>query len=232
MRVRDVLVILVLILIVGWLAVKFVSNVRNLANRTECRNNLRWIGIGLHGYHDTFKYFPAATVSNDALLPNKRLSWATQVWPAFMSDCESLLDKSKAWDDETNNPPRCRLTAKSTGASWDAPVRDVRDFLCPANVDRLDSSLPGPTHYVGVAGVGEDAAESPLSDPRAGFFGYNRKISLSDIKDGPATTMAVTEVMDGGPWTAGGWATVRGLVAGHEPYVGEGGAICEQALGR
>ncbi len=184
--------------------------------------------MGLQGYHDTFKYFPAATVPNDALLPNKRLSWVTQVWPAFMSDCDSLLDKSKAWDDETNNPPRCRLTAKSTGASWDVPVGDVRDFLCPVNPARSDPSLPGPTHYVGVSGLGGDAAELPIADPKTGFFGYDRKLSLQDIKDGAATTMAVTEVMNGGPWTAGGWATVRGLVAGDEPYVGEGGQFASK----
>src|SRR5260370_32515387 len=119
MRVRNILVILVLILIVSGLGVKFVSNVRNLANRTKCQNNMRWIGLGLQSYHDTFRYFPAATVPNDALSPNKRLSWVTQVWPAFIGDCDSLLDKSKAWDDETNCPPRCRLTDKSTGVRWD-----------------------------------------------------------------------------------------------------------------
>ncbi len=220
MRVRNILVILLLILIVGGLGIKFVSNVRNLANRTQCQNNLKWIGMGLRNYHDTFRFFPAATVPNDALPSNKRLSWVTQVWPAFMSDCESLLDKSKAWDDETNNPPRCRVYAKSSQATWDLQERDLRDFLCPANPARGDPSLPGPTHYVGIAGLGENAAELPLSDPRAGFFGFERKLSLPDIKDGAATTMAVTEVMNGGPWTAGGWATVRGLIADDQPYVG------------
>jgi prepilin-type processing-associated H-X9-DG protein len=71
--------------------------------------------------------------------------------------------------------------------------------------------------------VGAAAAQLPLSDPRVGFFGYDRQISLKDIKDGAANTMAVTEVPDGGPWTAGGNATVRGLAADGRPYLGNRG---------
>jgi len=82
-----------------------------------------------------------------------------------------------------------------------------------------------------LAGLGEEAAEFPLSDPRAGFFGYDRKLSLSEIKDGTGTTMAVVEVLNGGPWTAGGWATVRGLIAWEQPYLGNEGQFASQHWG-
>ena len=35
--------------------------------------------------------------------------------------------------------------------------------------------------------------------------------------------MAVTEVLDGGPWTAGGHATVLGLATDGRPYLGKSG---------
>jgi prepilin-type processing-associated H-X9-DG protein len=73
---------------------------------------------------------------------------------------------------------------------------------------------------VGVAGVGEDAAALPLTDRRAGFFGHDRKLTIGDIKDGTAGTLMVVEAMDGGPWTAGGRATVRPMAP---PYLGPGG---------
>jgi hypothetical protein len=95
--------------------------------------------------------------------------------------------------------------------------------LCPANPARNGPDLPSPTNYLGVAGVGEEAAEVPLSDPRAGFFGYDRRLTQADLMDGAATTLMLAEAVDGGPWTAGGKATVRGLAADGRPYLGRDG---------
>ena len=50
---------------------------------------------------------------------------------------------------------------------------------------RLGPELPSPTHYLGVAGLGEDAPLLPLTDPRAGFFGYDRKVSTLDFPVSP-----------------------------------------------
>jgi hypothetical protein len=51
----------------------------------------------------------------------------------------------------------------------------------------------------------------PISHVRAGVFGHDRKITYDDIKDGLSTTITVGEATDGGPWTAGGQATLRGV---------------------
>ena len=68
------------------------------------------------------------------------------------------------------------------------------------------------TSYVGIAGLGPNAAELPVEDPRAGVFGFDRSTPLIEITDGTATTMAVAETAESnGPWKAGGPATVRGL---------------------
>ena len=74
------------------------------------------------------------------------------------------------------------------------------------------------THYVGVAGVGEDAAQLPADDPRAGMFGYGRQTRQQDLVRGGANTIAVLGVQDQcGPWAQGGQATVRPLT--QQPYV-------------
>ena len=73
------------------------------------------------------------------------------------------------------------------------------------------------THYVGVAGVGKDAAQLPADDPRAGVFGYGRQTRQQDLVRGGAHTIAVLGVQDQcGPWAQGGPATVRPLT--QEPY--------------
>jgi prepilin-type processing-associated H-X9-DG protein len=84
--------------------------------------------------------------------------------------------------------------------------------------------MPSVIHYVGVAGVGEDAALLPVGDLRAGVFGYDRKTRPEDIKDGFSRTLMVVETnRDNGPWTAGGRPTVRGLDPAQPPYLGRCG---------
>ena len=83
---------------------------------------------------------------------------------------------------------------------------------------------PGLTHYVGVAGVGGDAAGRLGGARGVGVFGHDRRTRHEDIWDGAGTTMMVVETnMKNGPWTAGGHPTVRGLDPAGGPYLGEGG---------
>jgi hypothetical protein len=212
------------VLLVGGLAVTSVSRVRNAAQLTRCQDNLRSIGLAFQTHHDCDGHFPTGTLPNADLPPEKRLSWAVQVYPAFMmGGIRTHLDRTRAWDAEGNCPPRCSVRVDSEGHTREELVGDIAVFLCPANPARSEPGLPSPIHYLGIAGVGEAAAELPLSDPRAGFFGYDRKIMRGDIKDGLSVTMVVAEAVDGGPWTAGGRSTVRGLAVDGAPYLGEGG---------
>jgi prepilin-type processing-associated H-X9-DG protein len=222
----KVVATLLLALVVGGLVLSAVAKVRMAAQVAQCHNNLRAISMAVLNYHDAYgRKFPAGTVPNAALPPERRLSWVTEVYPAYMVGGEvSLLDGSKPWDDGQNNPPRFRFrTGPSSGHWQEETVGEARWFLCPANPARNGPGLPCPTNYLGVAGVGEEAADLPLTDPRAGFFGYDRRLTQADLKDGAATTLMLAEEIGGGPWTAGGKATVRGLVAGGRPYLGKGG---------
>jgi hypothetical protein len=220
----NVLILLLVVLIVAGLGVTVVYRVRDVANAIKCQNNLHQIGIALQGYHDATGHFPSATVRNAVLPPEKRLSWTPELWPCFMEGgYRSLLNPKEAWDSKENYPDRCLVRIDDRGNMREESIGEMPSFRCPGNPNSDSSDTVSPTDYVGIAGVGEAAAKLPLFDPRAGFFGYDRQITFKDIKDGTANTMAVTEVLDGGPWTAGGYATVRGLAADARPYLGKGG---------
>jgi hypothetical protein len=71
------------------------------------------------------------------------------------------------------------------------------------------------THYVGLAGLGEDVASEGEEDAadRLGAFGYNRTTAFSRFARGASHTAVMMRVPPkyGSPWMAGGGSTVRGV---------------------
>lgn len=195
----------------------FVQRSSEAAQRSQCRNNLLQIGLGLKNYSSVNDSFPAGTIANDRLPPERRLSWLVVVW-TYLEQQYWVLDLSEPWDAATNQPTRGRDVLGTVRA-----VGRVQLLVCPAAAGAADEHMPGWTWYVGVAGVGRDAPELPTGHPRAGVFGYDRQTRPADIKDGASTTMMLGETTSAnGPWTAGGAATVRGLDPARQPYIGRG----------
>ena len=94
---------------------------------------------------------------------------------------------------------------------------------CPDWGREVPPNPPYLTAYVGVAGVGADAADLPPDDRRAGAFGHDRRTALADFRDGTSNTLLVLEsARDNGPWARGGPATLRGLSPAERPYLGAG----------
>jgi hypothetical protein len=170
-------------------------------------NNVRQLVLAMYQYNDVYGHLPSATLDNETLPPTQRLSWMVGLLPYLEQDnLFKVIDHAKAWDDATNQ--------------W-AVHSKVQTFQCDSPSFRRP-----PNHftaYVGMAGVGADAATLPLEDPRAGCFGYERKIKIpDDFQDGTSNTLVVAETaLANGPWAAGGPPTVRGIDATLQPYVGE-----------
>ena len=180
-----------------------VQQARTAARRSSSSNNLKQIGLSLHNYHDTFRHLPTGTVPNEKLKPEKRLSWFASVLPFIdQAPLHELIDFEEGWDSDAN-------------AEWMKTV--IPALQNPQNPGAKDSKF-GTTHYVGIAGIGKDAAELKLPHKRAGVFGYNRKLRFRDVTDGLSNTVAVSEASkDFGPWGSGGKATIRGLTK--KPYI-------------
>jgi type II secretory pathway pseudopilin PulG len=177
-----------------------VQQAREAARRSQSKNNMKQIMLAMHNYHEVYRSFPAGTIEDSAEDPDDRLSWLVSILPfADQAPLYEQIDRKSAWDSDANS-------------EWTS--FDINTFLNPSNPNIGEGS----THYIGMAGIGEDAAELEVDHARAGVFGYDRKTRIRDIKDGTSNTIAITGASDDiGPWAKGGRSTFRGLT--EEPYI-------------
>ncbi|MDY3552046.1 DUF1559 domain-containing protein [Gemmata sp. JC717] len=217
---RRVLVVVAALCVLTCAGLLFpaVQKVREAAARMTCQSHFKWLALALHNYAAAYgDALPPGTARPIDLPPEQRLSWLVLVLPYIDQDrVYKQFDLFRGPSDARNEAP--------TSARF-------RHLICPSSGERdYDNRTetwksPTPlTHYVGVAGVGADAAELPPEHPRAGVFGYDRRTSLKDgFPDGTSNTLLLIETAnEPGHWAFGGRATVRAFEPGAAPYIGPG----------
>jgi len=203
----NVIVLILLLAVFGSLLVAGIAKIRAAHARYQDGTNIRMILLALHNHHDQLGRFPTGTRPNENLGPEKRLSWMAILWPYIEQVAlYKIFNLDKAWD----APENCLGIKRSEPA-----------YLSEKNPNKQLPDGPALSHYVGLAGVGLDAATLPANDSRAGFFGYDRKIISTDIKDGTSQTICLIDTASmNGPWAAGGPATMRSVLSSLQPYIG------------
>ena len=194
--------ILVLGAFIGWCVLQDHKRFQSHLNE----HNLRLVGLGTYVFAETFETFPPSEGFNRAMaeLPiEKRLSWLAAVL-SFVGQPEAPFvefEYEEAWDG-----PKNRL---ATGLTVDFFQNPALPGFGPTNG----------THYVGIAGIGADAAKLPSDDPKAGVLGYGRSTPIDGIPDGATRTLLMLSISaKAGPWGQAGPSTLRGL--SQQPYVG------------
>lgn len=188
-----VVVIVILVLAIG-LLLPATRKVREPAARARCTNNLKQVMIGLHSYADVNGHFPAGCFGASGHELEQRLSWQVALLPYIEeAPLYSTIDPNKGYS------PELATTLKA-----------IAILRCPEPNIGADPV----TTYVGMAGLGENAARRREADPANGIMGYDRRCALKDITDGTANTIALAETNHTpGRWAQGGPGTVRAFDA-------------------
>jgi len=196
----ELLVVIAIIGVLISLLLPAVQSAREAARRTQCKNNLRQIGLSLLLHHDAKGKFPVGCVDqrNSTNPGGKRLCWLAAILPYLeQRPLWEQIDFTKAYDSTEN------AQAASTQLSV---------YLCPSTsrttedregayaVSTTPGNLPrGATDYGGLFGTTE---VDPITN---GIFIYNTAISIREITDGTTKTLAIAEDTGRGTAWDGEW---------------------------
>lgn len=192
----ELLVVIAIIAVLIGLLLPAVQKVREAANRMKCTNNLKQIGLALHGYHDVNNTFPMGhKVSGNFF----SLPWAVYILPYLEQDSlYRKFDTTKSFIDPVNQGPHAqtRLAVYCCPSSPSNGKVFTDSWTAPNELGQSLSWTVSASDYVctgGVQGGYRGKFYNPYPGAIDGVMQDNRPMKITDVTDGSSNTFLVGE---------------------------------------
>jgi len=205
----ELLVVIAIIAVLVALLLPAVQQAREAARRTQCKNNLKQLGLALQTYHDQYNQFPPASVwafvatGAPGTAGNQRnYTWIDAILPN--------IEQGPLFNAINFNLP---IWGQVTGSVNPVPVVSQRISILHCPSDNMLTNSPANiewTNYGGAGGPHWQSTNGWNQDPWCGIFSEFQNTTIADIKDGTSTTIAIGEMSTYGWYNGAGWTNGTG----------------------
>lgn len=214
----ELLVVIAIIAVLIALLLPAVQQAREAARRSQCKNNLKQIGLALHNYHDTLLVLPPGNATCNPCLGYT--GWANQGNSGhnFHASILPYIDQAPLY-----NQMNWRIGYDYDNTAGDpvhaAAIKTVLAvYMCPSSTTASFSTYGGSmtqavAQYVGIAGT------TPNTRATSGSFFKNSRVSIARMTDGTSNTLMVGEYSGLAKGPSGVPQTATGAVAVSEASV-------------
>jgi prepilin-type N-terminal cleavage/methylation domain-containing protein/prepilin-type processing-associated H-X9-DG protein len=193
----ELLVVIAIIAVLIALLLPAVQAAREAARRSQCVNNLKQIGLGLHNYHQTNDRFPIGGSCNEIMLAYQQTSPCV-IWNGMSAQAQMLpyLEQNAIY-----NAINFSLAGpgEATSSNTTAQYTKINMFLCPSDGNAGSGSGFWPVgcinSYFGSTGTTSISYDSTTT----GVFSFQTAYGLRDITDGSSNTIAFAELLVSDP---------------------------------
>jgi prepilin-type N-terminal cleavage/methylation domain-containing protein/prepilin-type processing-associated H-X9-DG protein len=175
----ELLVVIAIIAILIALLVPAVQKVREAAARTQCINNLKQIGLGCQGFHDTYKRLPLNGITTTPIGANGvfDLCWAALILP--------YIEQAPMYNIMQMQAPGTQQLTQFSGV----PI-----YSCPSRSSHLPFATTGGNGWLPNT-AHTDYKINALSFGNSSTFNGGQKITMAVItnQNGTSNTVLVGE---------------------------------------
>lgn len=202
----ELLVVIAIIAVLIALLLPAVQQARESARRTQCKNNLKQIGLALQNHHDTYGRFPPGCAMDQipfgtSTNTGNGAGWGSS-WMVYLLPYEDQANIFSKWQFTGSSGA---FNANNTGLITGITIPG---YMCPSSplpVMSVNVANVTAAHYVAISGISDDPLIPNFTETRVnnlqnggktsggGVLFPNSQVTFKDLTDGSTNVVAVSE---------------------------------------